>query len=230
MRHIIHQTLIILTAASLVSCASTKVQTKATQTSTTPQQAVKALKEGNARFVAGRSTHRNLVAQAKETKTGQYPIAAILGCMDSRASSELIFDQGIGDIFSTRVAGNVIDGDLLGSLEYATAYAGAKAIIVVGHTRCGAVGGACHNTKLGNLTGLLEKIKPAVRKVKSDPNIEHHGQAFEDRVSAENVKLVVAQIRAQSSVMQKLEHEGKIIITGALYHLDTREVEFFDIK
>lgn len=230
MKRLIHQAFVIISAASLVSCATSKVQTKESQAATTPQKAVKVLQDGNARFASGRSTQRNLVEQAKETTSGQHPVAAVLGCMDSRASNELIFDQGIGDIFSIRVAGNVLDDDLLGSLEYATAKAGAKAIIVVGHTRCGAVSGACHDAKLGHLTGLLEKIKPAVRKVEADSNGDHSGSVFEDRVSAENVRQVVAQIRAKSPVLQKLEREGKLTIIGGLYHLETRQVEFFNSR
>jgi len=225
MKNTIQQCLILLAAFSAVSCATSNVQTKATQAATTPQQAIKSLQDGNARFAEGRSKHRNLVAQAEKSSTGQYPIAAVLGCVDSRASNELIFDQGIGDIFSARVAGNVLNDDLLGSLEFATAKAGAKAIVVVGHTRCGAVSGACNHAKLGHVTGLLEKIQPAVRKVskagKSTPE-------FEDQVAAENVKLVVSQIRSQSPVLRKLEQDGKLAITGGIYDLNTRRVVFFN--
>jgi carbonic anhydrase len=223
----IHQALTLLAASTLISCSSTKVQTKESQAAITPQQAVAALKQGNERFAAGHSQHRDLVSQAKQTASGQHPIAAVLGCIDSRASNELIFDQGIGDIFSCRVAGNVLNDDVLGSLEFATAKAGAKAIVVVGHTRCGAVSGACSNAKLGHVTGLLEKIKPAVAKVAAAPGTEHSGQAFEDHVAAENVKLVVAAILARSPILAKLEHEGKLVVVGGLYHLDNGRVEFF---
>jgi carbonic anhydrase len=223
----IHQALTLLAASTLISCASTKVQTKESQAAITPQQAVAALKQGNERFAAGHSLHRDLVAQAKQTASGQHPIAAVLGCIDSRASNELIFDQGIGDIFSARVAGNVLNDDVLGSLEFATAKAGAKAIVVVGHTRCGAVSGACSNAKLGHVTGLLEKIKPAVHRVSAGLKTRPSGPDFEDRVAAENVKLVVAAIRDQSPVLAKLERDGKLVITGGLYHLDTGRIEFF---
>lgn len=220
--------ILILAAVSLVSCATSTVQTKTTQAAITPQQALKSLQDGNARFAAGRSKHHDLVAQAEKTSTGQYPIAAVLGCIDSRASNELIFDQGIGDIFSARVAGNVLNSDLLGSLEFATVKAGAKAIVVVGHTRCGAVGGACSHAKLGHVTALLDKIQPAVSKVSKSSNGVKSGPVFEDQVSAENVRLVVSQIRAQSPLIRKLEKDGKLVIAGGLYHLDTRKVEFLN--
>lgn len=215
----------ILTACSLVSCATSNVQTKATQQSTTPDQAIRTLKEGNARFAAGRGKHRDLAAQAEKSADGQYPIAAVLGCVDSRASAELIFDQGIGDIFSARVAGNVLNDDLLGSLEFATAKAGAKAIVVVGHTRCGAVSGACSHAKLGHVTGLLEKIQPAVRKVSKAGKTTTE---YEDQVAAENVKLVVSQIRSKSPVIRKLEQNGQLEVVGGMYDLHTRKVTFFE--
>ncbi len=227
MKHPFYQALALIALATLTNCATSKVQTKESQSSISPQEALKALQQGNDRFASGRRIHRDLVAQAKQTASGQHPIAAVLGCIDSRASNELIFDQGIGDIFSARVAGNVLSDDVLGSLEFATAKAGAKAIMVVGHTRCGAVSGACANTKLGHVTGLLEKIKPAVRKVISNPNCAHAGPAFEDLVSSENVRQVVAAIRSQSPILAKLEREGKLAITGGIYHLETGRVEFF---
>ncbi len=222
---------LILAAAiitSFSSCASSKVPSKESQTATTPAQAIKNLQDGNERFASGHSKKYNLPAQIKATSGGQHPIAAVLGCVDSRVSHELIFNQGIGDIFSARVAGNVLSDDQIGSLEFATAKAGAKAILVLGHTRCGAVIGACQDTKLGHLTGLLAKIKPAVHKIASDPKCEHDGPAFEDKVSAENVKMVVTQLRAQSEVLRKLEQEGKLIIKGGIYHIDTGRVEFFN--
>jgi carbonic anhydrase len=204
------------------------VKTKSTQAATSPQQALQALKDGNAGFAAGRGKQRDLAAQAEKTAAGQYPIAAVLGCIDSRASNELIFDQGIGDIFSARVAGNVLNDDLLGSLEFATAKAGAKAIVVVGHTRCGAVGGACSHVKLGHVTGLVEKIQPAVSKVAKTSRSAASGPEFEDKVAAENVKLVVSQIRSQSPILRKLEQDGKLVIAGGIYDLHTRKVEFFN--
>lgn len=215
-------------AFGLTQCTTSSVQTEATQAATTPQQAIAELKAGNARFVAGHGIKRDLNAQQRLTASGQHPIAAVLGCIDSRASNELIFDQGIGDIFSARVAGNVLNSDLVGSMEFATVKAGAKAIVVVGHTRCGAVAGACKDVHLGQLDGLLAKIKPAVSKVAANPKCDHSGPAFEDSVAAENVKLVVHQLRSESALLRKLEQQGKLAIVGALYHLDTGRVEFFE--
>ncbi len=227
MKHITHF-ILVAAAASLASCATSSVQTTESQASLTPQQVIDKLQDGNMRFASGHSTRFNLPAQVKATSSGQHPIAVVLGCMDSRASHELIFDQGIGDIFSVRVAGNVASDDVLGSVEYGTAKAGAKAVIVLAHTGCGAVGGACHDVKLGHITGLVAKIKPSVSKVASDPKSEHSGPAFENKVSAENAKRVAAQLRAQSSILSKLANEGKIVIKSGIYHIDTGRVEFLD--
>lgn len=216
----------IVAAVFLTGCATSVVQTKESQAPITPEQAISKLREGNARFVAGKSRHRDLVAQSSKTASGQFPFAVVLGCIDSRSSSEIILDQGIGDIFSARVAGNVLNDDLLGSMEFATAKAGAKAILVLGHTRCGAVSGACNNAQLGHVTGLLEKIKPAVRNVSRSGHSEKAGPVFEDRVSAENVRQVVSQIRARSGIVRDLEAQGKLVVRGALYHLETGKVEF----
>ena len=212
---------------SLTSCATSGVYTKATQAATTPEQAISRLKEGNSRFVAGNSQNLDHLAQLKKTAAGQAPIAAVLSCIDSRTSSEIIFDQGIGDIFNARVAGNVLNDDLLGSLEFATAKAGAKAILVVGHTSCGAVSGACADAKVGHVTGLLAKIKPAVQTASQGRQVKKGDTGFEDRVAAENVKMVVSQIRSRSSILRDLERQGKLTIQGGLHHLDTGKVEFF---
>ena len=231
MQHPIHTTTALLSLSAalfLSSCATSVVQTKQSQASLSPAQAVEAFKQVNDRFVSGHGKHRDLQAQARKTAAGQYPFAAVLGCIDSRASNEIIFDQGIGDIFSARVAGNVLNDDLLGSLEYAAAKAGAKAIVVVGHTGCGAVGGACANVKLGHVTGLVDKIKPSVRKVLADPHAAHQGPAFENRVAEENVKYVTQLIRQRSTILRDLERQGKLQITAGIYHLDTGKVEFFD--
>lgn len=211
--------------ACLASCSTSVVQTKETQSATTPAQAIETLRAGNERFSTGHSRKRDLVAQVRSTSGGQHPIAAVLGCIDSRVSPELIFDQGIGDLFGARVAGNVLNADVLGSLEFATAKSGAKAIVVLGHTRCGAVAGACSNADLGHLTGLLEKIKPAVRKVSAS---SPRGVGFEDRVAAEHVRDVVSDIRTQSPIIRKLEQQGKLTVRGAIYHLDTGRVEFLN--
>lgn len=214
-------TLALLALLALTQCTTT-VQTKESQAAATPQQVIDSLKAGNERFASGKPQHRNLLQQAKLTADGQHPLAAIVSCIDSRTSSELIFDQGIGDIFNARVAGNVINDDILGSMEYACAAAGSKAVVVVGHTACGAVKGATKGTKLEHLTGLLDKIQPAVEHTpKGTDN-------FVDRVAVENVKQSVAAIRAKSKTLSKLEKEGKIAIVGAMYHLDTGRVEFLN--
>lgn len=215
----------LLAVACLSSCSTSMVQTKESQATLTPTQAIETLRAGNERFATGHSRNRDLVAQARRTSSGQHPIAAVLGCIDSRVSPELVFDQGIGDLFAARVAGNVLNADLLGSLEFATARSGARAIVVLGHTRCGAVAGACSNADLGHLTGLLEKIKPAIRKVSST---SPRDAGFEDRVAAMNVRDVVTGIRRQSPIIRKLEQQGKLTIRGAVYHLDTGRVEFLD--
>lgn len=217
----------LLALASLTNCATSGVYVKATQAATTPEQAINRLREGNARFVAGKSQNLDHLAQAKKTAGAQAPIAAVLSCIDSRTSSEIIFDQGIGAIFNARVAGNVLNDDLLGSLEFATAKAGAKAILVVGHTSCGAVSGACADAKIGHVTGLLAKIKPAVQTTSRGGRAGKADAGFEDRVAAENVKMVVSQIRSRSSIIRDLERQGKLTIQGGLHHLDTGKVEFF---
>lgn len=208
----------------LAQCTTSQVQTAQSQSSTSPNDALQILMAGNERFASGRSLHRNLPAQVKLTAGGQHPVAAIVSCIDSRTSSELVFDQGMGDIFNARVAGNVINDDILGSLEFATSAAGAKLVLVVGHTRCGAVSGACKRVELGHLTGLLAKIRPAAARAKVS-GAGTAGPGFEDAVAAENVRLSVEQIRKQSTILQTLESQGKIRIQGAMYHLDTGRVE-----
>lgn len=209
-----------LFSVMILSQCTTTVQTEKSQASATPQQVIQALKEGNDRFAGGHPQHRNHLKQAKLTVSGQHPLAAIVSCIDSRTSSEIIFDQGIGDIFNARIAGNVINDDILGSLEYACAAAGSKAIVVIGHTSCGAVKGAVHATKLEHLTGLLTRIQPAVKRT------PHTSDNYVDKVAEENVRESIADIRAQSTTLRKMEKEGKIIIVGAMYHLDTGRVEF----
>lgn len=178
---------------------------------------MKRLKEGNRRFVAGNMLQRNLSQQVQETSGDQFPFAAVLGCIDSRAPAEHIFDQGIGDIFSTRVAGNIVNTDVLGSLEYACKVAGAKLVLVLGHTACGAVYAACNHIELGHLTTLLEKIKPAVTAF-SDPHLQT------DRVAEHNVKHSVGQIRLQSPILAQMEDKGELMIRGAMYDVSTGEV------
>jgi len=205
------------------------VHTKESQNKVTPLQALEYLKEGNIRFLNNLKLDRNLLKQVNQTSEGQYPFAAILSCIDSRTSAELIFDQGLGDIFSIRIAGNILNDDILGSMEFACDIANSKIVVVLGHTRCGAVISACNNIKSGHLTGLLNKIKPAVDK-EVETRLDRTGQnhSFVTNVSIINVRLIISQIREKSVILDKLEKEGRILIVGGLYEIDTGEVTFFD--
>ena len=207
-----------------------KAHTKETQNSISPQQAVELLKKGNQRFMANKKASRNLLEQVEDTSTGQYPFATILSCIDSRVSSELIFDQGIGDIFSVRIAVNFVNEDILGSMEFACRLAGTKVIVVLGHTSCGAVKGACDDAKLGNLTTMLAKIKPAVEAINepSDQNLRNSKNIdFVNDVAKKNVELTIANIRKQSPVLQDMEDAGEIEIVGAMYDINDGSVTFY---
>lgn len=199
-------------------------ETAASQASVTPTAALDRLRTGNRRFLAGKTLDRPLLDQVRETASGQFPFAAILGCIDSRIPVETVFDQGIGDVFTARVAGNVVNADLLGSLEFACKMAGAKAIVVLGHTSCGAVGGAIAGAELGKLTELLNKIRPAVERIRESMSDEEPG--FADYVSEENVRQTLATIRAGSPVLAAMEAEGEIALAGAMYDVSTGEVRF----
>ena len=203
--------------------------TQAEQAALTPAQALDRLRDGNARFVAGTPLVRHLPDEVLATAHGQYPFAVILSCLDSRQSADTVFDQGIGDLFSARVAGNVLNDDILGSLEFACKVAGAKLIAVVGHSNCGAIKGAVDDVQLGNLTGLLAKIKPAIDAVPDDgkPRTSKN-YAFVDQVSAANVRLVVQQIRDRSPVLREMLDQGQIALVGGMYDLETGKVQFFD--
>jgi carbonic anhydrase len=204
-----------------------RVHTKATQDSLTPQLAIDILKEGNQRFVNNIKAHRNLLEQVNETKSGQFPFAAILSCIDSRTSAELIFDQGLGDIFSIRIAGNILNDDILGSMEFACKIAGSKLIVVLGHTKCGAIAGACDNVEMGHLTTLLNKVKPAIEietETKSDRNSKN--VKFVENVTRLNVSITVQQVKEQSPLLREMEQSGRIKIIGGLYDLDTGIVTF----
>ena len=205
------------------------VQTQASQAAMTPTTALNLLIEGNARFVAGRQIQRNLVQQVHLTSAGQYPYAFVLGCVDSRVPPELIFDQGIGDIFSARVAGNVMNTDILGSMEFACKAAGAKQILVLGHSKCGAVMGACDDVQLGNLTETLSKLKSAVAAV-SAPNEARNSQnsTFVEQVAEKNVILTVQAIQQQSPILNEMLEKGEIGITGGMYDVDTGEVTILE--
>lgn len=206
-----------------------RTHTKETQEKLTPELALEILKEGNERFVNNIKVNRNLLQQANETSSGQFPFAAILSCIDSRTSAELIFDQGLGDIFSIRIAGNILNDDILGSMEFACKLAGSKLIVVLGHTKCGAIAGACDNVELGHVTAMLNKVKPAIAletETKSDRNSKN--KTFVENVAKNNVTVTVQQVKQQSSLLSEMEQSGKIKIIGGLYDLDTGKVTFFE--
>ncbi len=206
-------------------------QTKESQALITPEGAVSLLKEGNARFLENKKADRDLLTQVSQTAGGQYPFATILSCIDSRVSAELIFDQGVGDIFSVRVAGNIVNEDLLGSMEFACKLAGTKVIVVLGHTSCGAVKGACDDAQMGNLTMLLSRIKPAVQAVTEpqDPKMRNSkNQDFVDHVARVNVNMTIDDIRRKSRVLEEMEKFGEIQIRGAMYDVKSGAVTFMD--
>lgn len=206
-------------------------QTAESQSQMTPEMALELLKEGNQRFLRGAPRERKLNQQVIETAYGQYPFASIIGCIDSRVPTSLIFDQGIGSLFSARVAGNIVNDDILGSLEFACKLAGAKLVVVLGHTSCGAVKGACDQAELGNLTALLSKINPAVLAVTDPENPEERtskNASFVDAVALENVRLTVQNVRTYSNVLRSMEKDGAIKIIGAMYDVATGEVRFLD--
>jgi carbonic anhydrase len=203
--------------------------TKEMQAAITPKKALELLKEGNKRFVNNLKINRNLLQQVNETSEAQYPFAVILSCIDSRTSAELIFDQGLGDLFSVRIAGNVLNEDILGSMEFACKVAGSKMIVVLGHTRCGAVKGACDHVEMGNLTTLLSKIRPAVdeettvMKDRTSANPE-----FLEKVTVINVKRTLHGIMERSPILKELVQAGKIGIMGGIYDVSTGVVTFLN--
>lgn len=206
-----------------------KAHTKNTQAAITPNKAIELLKEGNQRFVASKMANRDLLDQVNDTASGQYPFATVLSCIDSRVSAELIFDQGVGDIFSARVAGNIVNEDLLGSIEFACKLAGTKVLVILGHTACGAVKGACDGAKLGNLTILLEKIMPAVNAVSqpSDPGQRNSKNIdFVNDVAVKNVYMTIENTRNMSPVLKEMEDNGEIKIVGAMYDINNGKVTF----
>jgi len=208
-----------------------KAHTRETQATMTPQKSLQYLKEGNQRFQNNLKANRNLLEQVNDTSDGQFPFATILSCIDSRVSAELVFDQGLGDIFSVRIAGNFVNEDILGSMEFASKLAGTKLIVVLGHTSCGAVKGACDNAKMGNLTKLIEKITPAVNAVsepkdkslRNSKNLE-----FVDNVAKKNVQLTIDRIHSESPILSEMEENGEILIIGAMYDVNNGEVIFFE--
>ncbi len=207
-----------------VAASYSGAQSAESQSTHSPDDALALLREGNERFRSGARVDRDLLAQVTATSGGQYPFAVVLGCIDSRVPVEVIFDQGIGDVFTARVAGNVVNGDVLGSMEFACQVAGAKAVVVLGHTACGAVKGALAGAELGHLTGLVQKIEPAVAAVVGDR--DRSDPSYVDAVAEANVRLVIDQIRAQSTVLSEMESVGDIAIAGAMYGVGSGEVRW----
>jgi carbonic anhydrase len=200
--------------------------TKEERDNMTPSQVIDELRKGNERFRAKKMVPRDYLAEKRSSAAGQYPAAVVLGCIDSRVPAEIIFDAGIGDTFIGRVAGNVVNDDMLGSMEFSCAVSGAKVVLVLGHTACGAVKGAIDDVVLGNLTGLLARIKPAIPATKFDGEKSSKNAAYVDAVARTNVVLALAEIRRRSPILEELEKKGTIQITGAMYYLSTGVVEF----
>lgn len=206
-----------------------KTLNKELQASITPRKALNILKEGNIRFVSNLKAHRDLLEQVNDTRDGQWPFATILSCIDSRTSAELIFDQGLGDIFSVRIAGNIVNTDILGSMEFACKVAGSKLIVVLGHTKCGAVKGACDHVEMGNLTELLSKIQPAVYQEKETTDERtSKNPSFVENVSEINVKRNVKNIIERSFILEQMIENGEIGIVGAMHNIETGKVVFYD--
>ncbi|MFH6959297.1 carbonic anhydrase family protein [Flavobacterium aquidurense] len=202
---------------------------KETQGSLTPTSALEILKAGNERFVNNLKANRNLLQQVNETSGGQFPFATILSCIDSRTSAELIFDQGLGDVFSIRIAGNILNEDILGSMEYATKIVGTRVLVILGHTNCGAITGACNHIEMGNLTTLLNKIKPAiVNETATKENRDGSNTNFVKNVTEINVHLTIERVRKESPIIAELEQKEQIKIVGALYDVETGKVKFYE--
>ncbi len=212
---------------TLSSVAHADALTKAQRDRLTPDAILALMKKGNKRFYTGQRENQNFLAQQRATANGQYPAAVLLSCIDSRAPAETILDLRIGDIFNSRVAGNVENPDILGSMEFACKLAGAKVVLVMGHTSCGAIKGAIDNAELGNLTGLLAKIKPAVAATVYTGERTTKNSAFVDAVARKNVEITMAGIRKDSPVLAEMESNGTIKIAGAMYNLETGVVDFF---
>jgi carbonic anhydrase len=203
--------------------------TKELRDKISPMDAIQLLKKGNERFVSNLKVNRNLLQQVNETSDGQHPFAVILSCIDSRTSAELIFDQGLGDVFSVRIAGNIQNPDILGSMEFGCKVAGAKVIAVLGHTKCGAIRGACDHVQMGNLSTLLEKIKPAVDGEKSTTsNRDSSNSTFVEKVASLNVKLTQNLILKNSPIIKEMIQKGEIALIGGMYDVETGVVDFYD--
>ena len=206
-----------------------KTLNKELQAQINPRKALEILKDGNKRFISNLKAHRNLLEQVNETSDGQWPFATILSCIDSRTSAELIFDQGLGDIFSVRIAGNIVNTDILGSMEFACKVAGSKLIVVLGHSKCGAVKGACDHVEMGNLTELLSKLQPAVyQEKKTTENRTSKNAPFVENVSKINVKRNVKNIIERSFILEQMVENGEIGVVGAMHDIETGKVTFYD--
>lgn len=235
-RTILKQTLAIsalsvagLTTLSLPTLAFAASLSKEERDAMTPDAVIELFKQGNLRFRENRPAKHDYLAQKRSSIEGQYPAAVILSCIDSRAPAEIVLDAGIGETFNARVAGNISNRDILGSMEFACALSGAKVVLVMGHTRCGAVRGAIENAELGNLTGLLDEIKPAIEKTEYSGERKGSNYEFVDAVARKNVEMTIDNIRKNSPVLKELEDQKKIKIVGSLYHLTGGNVEFFEV-
>lgn len=208
-----------------------KTLNKELQSKITPRKALEILEKGNDRFVNNLKANRNLLEQVNETSEGQWPFATILSCIDSRTSAELIFDQGLGDVFSVRIAGNIVNTDILGSMEFACKLAGSKLIVVLGHTKCGAVKGACDHVEMGNLTELLSKLQPAVyaeRTITQEDQRNSKNIEFVENVAAINVRRTVKNIIERSFIIEQMVENGEIGVVGAMYNIETGKVDFYN--
>lgn len=201
--------------------------TKEKQAQITPALALRLLRNGNLRFANNLKFNRDILQEISDTKDGQHPFACVLSCMDSRFAPTQIFDQGLGDMFTVRVAGNVLNSDIVGSMEYACKVAGSKIVLVLGHTRCGAVKGACDDVRMGQLSGLLDKIRPAIERTPRPSHMNGNFQHYVDTVAANNVHIVIDQIAAESEILRDMVEAGELAIVGGMYDVETGRVEFF---
>lgn len=202
--------------------------TKEQRDAITPKEAVNILKKGNQRFVENLKIDRHHLTQVNETSEGQHPLAFILSCIDSRTSAELIFDQGLGDVFSCRIAGNILNDDIIGSMEFACKVVGVKVIAVIGHSKCGAINGACDDVKLGNLTTLLDKVKPAIAaETQTKENRTSSNQEFVENVTKLNVELALDEILKRSEIIKEMYENKEIDIVGGMYDVATGVVDFY---
>ena len=217
----------LLSAGPFAQLAYAAALTQAQRDKLTPDEIIAMMKRGNERFRSGKKSTQDFLAQQRASAKGQYPAAVILSCIDSRASAETIMDLAIGDVFNARVAGNVANDDILGSMEFACAAAGAKVVLVMGHTACGAIKGAIDDVQLGNLTGLLARIQPAVKATAYQGDRSAKNNAFVDAVARRNVELTMENIRKGSSVLNDLKAKGTINIVGAMYDIASAKVDFF---